>query len=428
MASQPAVAVPVESVSAGWLARVAAAGAVLVLFGAIVLLPDVGDAPADGPGVLAAGVLEQLEGDAWNRIPVGATIPGDVPLRSREETVAIDVTDGRLEFAPGANMSLADTLVELDRGSMMIVAPAAWTVTALGVTVSGNGAWRVDGGIAGRVAVYEGSATAATTSRDVAVPALFEATMINGDLAAVASPLRYLSTDAWDRRWLSDAIAIDRVVEQLQSGWSSQYPAVPQDVEFYEDFLAGLTGSSPGDVDQAVELLASRRDSGRFGPPVDVLSGLVFARALAASTLPDAAAEIVALRRAGATWGLTALLLGLDRADIGAAAEQALEERQQAVDAGTAVPPATSAPAPEVSSPPPPAPTTTPTPAPPPPPDPDPEPTTDPTDDGGDSLGNIVDEVGGLLSGEDDDVVGTLGDILDEVGVITGDVVDGLLG
>jgi len=423
----------------GVIGRVAALGAVVVLAVALLLLPDLrsSDPSTVGPGVLASGALEQFDGSKWTAIDRGATVPADVPLRARADGAVIDIADGQLEFTGGSLMMLGDVTIDLERGSALVNAPARWTVTAVGVTLTGNGAWRVDGGIAGRVAVYEGAAVASRPTRDVQVPRLFEVSVINGDLPAVAAPIRYLSTDPWDRRWLGDAIAIDRTVEQLQSGWQSQYPEAPQPADFYGDFAAGLDPGADGGVSDAIELLASRREGDRFGPIADVLTGIVFARALtqaSGGSLAGAAVEIVGFRRAGATWGLTAMLLDLGRDDIAAAAEASLVERQDAVDAGTAVPPATEPPI---------EPTPQPEPSPPPSPDqpePDPTPAPDPTDTPpeddpgvGNSLGNIVDEVGGLVGGvldpnQEPDVLGTLGDVLDEVGVIADGLTGPLLG
>jgi hypothetical protein len=249
--------------------------------------------------------------------------------------------------------------------------------------------------------------------------------------------LRYLASDEWDRRFLADAIAIDRVIEQLQVGWRNQYGELPQQVAFYEDFVSDLAGADAAGVADSVELLASRRDGDLLGPPVEVLAGLVVARARVAVTdgsLSDAATEILGLRRAGATWGLTATLLDLDQAAIAQAAEAGLTERQDAVEGGTAEPPIVE---PE------PTPTDQPTnPTTPPPPRPTEEPTDEPTeeptdepsdDDVVDSLGNIIDDVGGLVGedsdpDDDDSVPGTLGDVIDEVGVIVDDTVGDLVG
>ncbi|MDX1510381.1 MAG: hypothetical protein R3249_03460 [Nitriliruptorales bacterium] len=402
--------------------RIAAVGAVAVLAIAVLFLPDTGspDAVVTGPATLASGALEWLDGESWNAIEVGDAVPADVPLRAREDGVVLDVRNGTLELTEGARLSLLDGIVTLERGSILVIAPTTWDVVAGGARAVGNGSWRVDGGIAGRAAVYEGAARVTAQNRSLDVPALHEANVVDGGLGAVAAPMRYLSGDDWDRRFLADAIAIDRVVSQLQAGWRAQYPDVPQPAAFYRDFVVGLAGGVGDGVDQAVELLAARRADERFGPPPDVLTGLVFARAVGGS-LPDAAAEIVAFRRAGATWGLTAMLLGLDRGDIDAAAEQSLEDRQDAVDAGTAVPPVSS---------PPPAPTPPPTPTPTPPRPPGPPPTGEnpppPDEPGpGDSLGNVVDELGGLLSGEEDPLT-SLGDVLDEVAGLIADTLDEL--
>lgn len=437
-ATRPRAVSPVGDVDVaapGPIARIAAIVAVLAMLVAVAFLPELGStgSTVEGSATLSLGALEAFDGSEWQPVTTGATVPSDTELRAREDGAVLAVDDGRLELTAGARLVMAAESVSLDRGSILVVSPASWSVTAVGVTSSGSGAWRIDSGIAGRVAVYEGAVDATAENRSLAVPALFEASMIEGDLGAVATPLRYLASDEWDRRFLADAIAIDRAIEQLQVGWRNQYGELPQRVAFYEDFVSGLEGADSIGVADSVELLASRRDGNLFGPPIEVLAGLVMARAHVAATgvlLSDAAAQILGLRRSGATWGLTATLLELDQDAIAEAAEAGLTDRQDAVDQGTAEPvlddPAPTGPP---DSQPPPTGPTPPEPTNPPTEEPNEPPTEEPTTGVVDSLGNIIDDVGGLLEPDSDpDLTGTLGDVIDEVGVILDDTLGGLLG
>ncbi len=149
-------------------------------------------------------------------------------------------------------------------------------------------------------------------------------------------PYVYTSDDAFDRRHLADAMAVDDYVAALRGGLAAQYGTAPQPPAFYVDFdgLDGQLVAALGDV-------GFDRDGDRVGPPADVLVAAVVTSAIVsdAGLAPVVAAdEVRALRLDGATWGLIAQGRDLDAGNVRAAADRALARRAVAEQQGVAVP------------------------------------------------------------------------------------------
>lgn len=415
--------------SAAWVAIAAAVAA-------LVLAPPGGTSsiPAGAVATLEDGTLEVEAGSGdWAGVPRGAPIADGATVRAVDESAVLRLREGTLTLARGAEATLTEGRADLALGSLLVERDAAFDVTLGLVSATGRGRWRADASTAPRVAVYDGGAvTEGPLDREVVIAPLQQADIVDAALVPEPEPLRYLFADPWDARFLADAIAVDRYVEQLEAGLTGRYGVLPQRPAFYEDFA--VAGGLPAD---AFRTMAPVSVEDRLGPPAAVLVAAIVVEAIvqrAGLPAQAAVAHVRELRERGATWGLIAVSADLRASDLRAVADAALRARQREIAEGRATPvlvPADAGagaggdgPAEEPTEP-----------VPPPPPDPsdpdDPgEPQEPPPDDGTldpvqEPVGEVIDQVGDLLEPVPplEDAVRDTGEAVDE----TVDQVDDLL-
>jgi hypothetical protein len=377
-------------------------------------------------GQVLAGRLEVRTGDGWVGVVDGAGVPSGSLVRAAGEEVRIGVAGAELTLADGGEL-LADAAgPELRRGSLLVDAAEDWTLRLGATSIRGRGQWRVDTGVASRVATYAGRAELDDGARTASLARYRQAPVRDGAIEDGRRPLRYLVGDAWDERLLADAFAVDRLAERLGDSLARSHGDEPRSPQFYAAFAAVEESA-----EAALEGLATVEEDGRYGPPADVLLGVTVADTLvegAAMDADNALERMIRLRRAGATWGLVLVEHELASSDLRAAADRALERveadpppAEPDVDAGTdeGVGDGTGAPgaadeadtADPAPAPPPgsaPSPGPSPTPAPPP---------EDDGDDGGplqpveDAVREVEDSVGDLLDGTTDAVDEVVGGV-----------------
>ncbi len=310
-------------------ARASAWTAVLAVVVAVALAPfgGTGGLPAGVAARLRAGQLERLDGQRWVPVAVDGTVPEGARVRTADGRASLAVAGGTLELAPATEAALTRTRTALAGGSVLVESSRSRTVTRGTVTASGQGAWRVDADGAPRVGVYRGGvAVSDAQGRQVAVGRLAEVSLVDGAPGARALPLRYRSSDPWDARLVASAIAVDRQASRLTASLAASYGPAVRPAAFYADF------ATPADR-PALTALAPAVDGAGFGPPADVLLGLVVVdmlRTREAMTAAAALDEVTGLRRDGARWGLVLARHGLDSGDLRAAADRALRRQQAA--------------------------------------------------------------------------------------------------
>jgi hypothetical protein len=197
------------------------------------------------------------------------------------------------------------------------------------VDVRGRGTWRADLGASSRLATYRGRIQADDGAQALPLARYEQVELRGGALDGSAAPLRYHGDDPWDREELGDALAADRLAEQLSTSFAADHGDELRPAGFYADFV-----DAEAPVLDRLEDLAPRRRGALVGPPAPVLVAVVVTDALVVEGgfLPGPAVSRVAeLRRGGASWGLLLVRHDLGPAALRAAADRALD---QAADAG----------------------------------------------------------------------------------------------
>jgi hypothetical protein len=302
-----------------WLRRLWPVPAVLAVLAALTLVPDFGSSgPAPGEAFVTIdgsariervdGTVEVVDGGA------GGARPGHATLRQGDR---FDLVDGRadLELAGSIQMqAVASTSIVMGRTPDLRT--GRLLVTGAQPTEVGSGGTRLRFGTAeghryaGRVArtaglsigLYLGRAeidSAGTTRtltalRRADVPALGE---ITG-----GQPLRYDREDAWDRRYLRDAMVLD---ERLASVLPGLVDRSRRD---------GGTVASLVAVLGAVDGMPSRRTLSPLVDPDRPLDDVLVGATISRLAEGDFAAQwrgAFRFRDAGATWGLVTLDRGL---------------------------------------------------------------------------------------------------------------------
>lgn len=275
--------------------------------------------------LVVAAVAALLAGPACSRggdddgfrltIVDGEALVGDDVLDEGDHTVdegaTVSVVDGTATLAlPGDREVLlragTELVVgrapELLEGDAVVVAAEETTLAAGGIDLTvAAGAARVQRGVATTVAMYGGTADVTSAGRplDGGLAALRQVTVsAAGQLPREPSPLVYDAEDAWDERFLGDAIDLGRDLDGLSRGFTAQLgPGAAVDAELLGDVL-------PLEVDDS--LLADDRSPG------ETLVGAAIV-VEADDDVDDTWAEVFGFRGDGAEWGLVALDQAVER-------------------------------------------------------------------------------------------------------------------
>ena len=188
----------------------------------------------------------------------------------------------RLQLAGGSALGTLTAPGELDTGGL--------TVT------SRSGTFRVEAGASPRVGVYAGSATMGVPGGTLAIPAFRQGMAAAGRLPPAPRPLQLTGGgDAWDHRFLQDAIDLDARLANFGGGLDAQLGGA-SGVAFFQLVIPDTT---------QVGYVAPYSDL----PRSDVLIGFVLASSAAAASHADLQAtfsRVMALWQAGESWGILA--------------------------------------------------------------------------------------------------------------------------
>lgn len=277
--------------------------------------------------VLVGDDVEVAVGDGWEQVTAGGSIPAGARVRTTASEARLELRSGELWLGRNAAARVDPDGIDVFRGETLVVSGGALDSRWTDVEVSGEGVYRLSPGVSPRLAVYSGTVLVRRPGEVRTLGALRQIRLATHRLPADGQPLTYREDDPWDQELLPQAIAFDAEVEQLRRGLDRQYGSAPQPPEFYLGF------APPADAPSAA-LLASTAEEivpgGAFGPPADPLVVLFVADAVSEATeqTPQKAAEqIVALRQAGAFWGLVATEFGVTTADLADAVDVAQGRR-----------------------------------------------------------------------------------------------------
>jgi hypothetical protein len=186
------------------------------------------------------------------------------------------------------------------------------------------------------VASYNARVTVASAGRSLDVPALRQvAVPAAGLLPGKPSPLIFRAGDAWDQRFLGDAIDLGNQLVARSRGFTAQLgPGEGHTTAFYRQILPALANEPSFDV-------------ASLGPdrsPGEALVGLAIAVTGTRGSFDDRVAAVFAFHDDGAAWGLVALDQGVSRAPLLAGVDEAIGRGPLSVAEGRPQP-AASAPA-----------------------------------------------------------------------------------
>ncbi len=261
-----------------------------------------------------------------------AVVDGSRTVRFGERVKVLEGTavlrldrDRELELRAGSNV----VLQEVTEGNRQVVQPlllehdllvsappgARLTVSVEGTEMVVSGGALVSQGPVLVVSSYDGTVELRSGDETATIPALRQVSIPAGSPPPDRpSPLDYDSADAWDRRFLSDAIDLGNELEARSKGFSAQV--------------------SPGDSTTAeflVRLLPRLATVSEFGPLFDPkraagesLVGAAIALEGTRGTFSERWAGTFGFRDDGAQWGLVALDQGVTRAPLLAAVDAAI--------------------------------------------------------------------------------------------------------
>jgi hypothetical protein len=244
------------------------------------------------------------------------------------EEARIAVPDAVLTLADGAELGTDPDDPSCAGAASSSRPPSDSTCGSAHARPRARGQWRVDTGAASRVATYRGLVELDDGARTARLARYRQVAGPEGALQDGRRPLRYLVGDDWDERLLAEAFAVDRLAERLTESLGrsprrgAPQPGVLRGVRRRReerstaalDRLAGVEAGRPlrAARRRAARRRGDRRPDGEGGLEAEV-----------------ALERMIALRRAGATWGLVLVEHDLASGDLRAAADRALERVEE---------------------------------------------------------------------------------------------------
>jgi len=225
--------------------------------------------------------------------------------------------DRELELRAGSNI----VLQEVQEGERRVVQPlllehdllvqappgARLTVVTEGADVTVSGGAQVSRGPVVVVSSYGGTVALRSGDQTSSVSALREVSITADGAAPAPAPLTYDANDAWDRRFLSDAIELGNELEARSTGFSAQIsPTEAPSAEFLLQLLPDLAPHA--------NVVRSRFQAERS--PGEAVVGAAIALEGTRGTFDERWAGVFGFRDEGAQWGLVALDQGVTRVPL----------------------------------------------------------------------------------------------------------------
>lgn len=304
-----------------------------------------------GVAEVAEGRVERLDGAQW--VATTEVRPGQV-LRAATEA-ALRTPAATLRLRRGSTGTWEGGSLALDTGDVLVQnaldVPSGVGLSMDQVSIAGNGIYRLQSGVAPRLAVYAGGVEVTRPGEEQHLDALREIDLSSRRFDGTDGPLSYSVNDLFDQLLLADAIAFDAQITNLVNSIDATYGSQSQPADFYTSFVS-VDAPDVGTLSQSAPQV---EPDGRFGPPADALVGLFLARAAVdtgTTELPAAAATVRTLREEGARWGLVARSLGVTSVEFAGIVDRAVAQREESgappvappAPAPTSTGPATTAP------------------------------------------------------------------------------------
>ncbi len=258
-------------------------------------------------------------------------------VRMRQGTGVIRLSDDRrLELRTGSDVELQavdgaaeDVRPTLMGGDLLVVSdgqPFAVGTTAAELAVQGDA--RLSRGVSLLVATYEGTAQLSAGGSTLTVPALRQAALpATGQFPTSVIPLEYKADDAWDQRYLSEAIELSSLLTGRSDGFAAQLgPNEGRSVAFFRDLFPRLA-AEPAFVPSLLNPIRS---------PGETLVGAAITLEGTRGTFAERWAAVFTFRDQRAPWGLVARDQGVDRAAVVRVLDEAIGRRPPEFAAGPA--------------------------------------------------------------------------------------------
>lgn len=232
----------------------------------------------------------------------------DLELRAGSSVVLQEATEGERRVAQPLLLE-RDLLVQAPSGARL-------TVSVEGADVVVSGGAQISRGPVLVVSSYNGAVELRSGDQSATVPALRQLSIpIGGPVPARPSPLSYDGDDAWDRRFLSEAIEFGNELEARSTGFSAQVkPGEAGTVDFLIRLLPTLS-TQPGFSSTLFDATRS---------PGESLVGAAIALEGTRGTFVERWAGVFTFRDDGAQWGLVALDQGVSRVPLLATVDAAV--------------------------------------------------------------------------------------------------------
>lgn len=251
------------------------------------------------------GAVEVRAGGDWEPLSDGRTVAASEEVRTGPGgSVTLEADGTRYELGGDTWMIVgADAGATAKTGSLLAESERPIVVgDGGGVTATGPGAFRLDYGR--RVASYRGTIAIEGTSGNIDLPPLRELT-----LGLAVSDVRLMvldEGDRWDRRYLADAIEIDRSLAPYERSFDVNAGVARPTLEFIGTYV------DPNAIGFLAPLLGTRLSrTGPFDALVSLLIAIEHAN-VAGKPLPESFSDVLDLREQGATFGVVALALSVE--------------------------------------------------------------------------------------------------------------------
>jgi hypothetical protein len=239
-------------------------------------------------------------------------------VRVRQGTAQIRLADGQnLELRLGSDVELdaagatggAHAKPVLMDGDFLVTSgDAPFALSTTGADLAVTGAARVSRGVALLVATYQGSAVLSSANNTLTVPALRQAALqAAGPFPTRVVPLEPSTSDAWDQRFLSDAIELGNQLAARSQGFTAQLGATDgRTATFFKGLFPRLAAEPAFDA----SLVSPSR------PPGDTLVGAAITLEGTRGAFADRWRAVFGFHDEGAPWGLVALDQGVNRVPL----------------------------------------------------------------------------------------------------------------
>ena len=250
--------------------------------------------------------VEAVEGTMTIDLPDGSTVEGRPAAKASDPT--------RVKIAHPVELMAGDLLVTSKNGTDVV---AAGNVIRLDDGAGTQNAMRVSRSLAVDATVYRGAVAFDSAGQTRAVPALraLEVAAL-GRPPSGPTPLRIDDSDAWDQRFLGDAIELGHTLDGYSATYSRSLGTANASAPAYYRSLLPSLADEP---DFTAELLASTPH-----PSGETVVGAAIAALSRRASFTQRWHDVFAFRDAGATWGLVALDQGVATGPLLAEVQNAL--------------------------------------------------------------------------------------------------------